>query len=646
MKLPSAPASSADLAPGGPPIRTIEESKSGYRRSMTATLISALTHVFVLVLLALWMLPSVVGPQVFLVQASFARSDPMALETMDLATIEPSVTEEPLEAPVDVAESIPVITVDFSPTDPARSPVDQAVLSVERVDSVAAAKQMSSSESIEDAVDSVTGALEAKWEKGDLLVVWLLDASASLVDDRQRVAARLTPFYQRIAARHGDIEHTLNSAVVSYGARMKERVPPTDFGNRIVSSIEELPVDRSGNERVFDAVARCARHYRKGWPDGQLVIVVWTDESGDDDAYLEDTIAICRQNRVSVSAVGPSSVLGADTGLHSYLDPRSQSLYQLPVKRGPETALPERIELGYWYITPMGGGRRGFRGRLPAWVGGQDLEGILCGFSPYALTRLAMQTGGAYTIFDRPEDRSPFDAATMAPYAPSYESRDTYRALVRSSPLRRAVSNAVGELAGKKVDAPPTMLFVKQTGERVFDFMRYYYPPREFQAKLQASRSRLTRQASRDAELIERALGHLSAKDSPEIELDNLLATESSPRWRAWYDLTRGRLLACSVRLEEYRLAVAAIAKPGGIAPTTNHVLLVASPTKRSTGVFVERAAQAERLLRRCVREHSGTPWEVLAQRELDFALGIAASERSIPMVNGTAPVQPNLPRF
>ena len=177
--------------------------------------------------------------------------------------------------------------------------------------------------------------------------------------------------------------------------------------------------------------------------------------------------------------------------------------------------------------------------------------------------------------------------------------------------------------------------------------MRFYYSPSEFQSKLRSSKRRLLREASRYSKLVDTALQHVSEDGNREVGLEGLYRYEESPRWRAWYDLTRGRLLATSVRLEEYRLTLEEAAKPGALANTTNHILLIASPNLRSGPVFQDRAEEGERLLRRCVRENRGTPWETLAQRELDFALGVGVREMAlVRQPSGPASRQPNLPRF
>lgn len=618
---------------------TADDQRLVGRRDLASLGTSAIIHALLLVFLSLWVLP-VFSTRKQVLEVSVGELDTYSLESMDLSldVVQPLV--ETTDQMVEVTDDFEVPEMELVVPS---TPADAAAMT-SFVPTEISPQTLSATSTVESAVDRITSELNSKLEIDDLLVVWLLDSSNSLVDDRQRVAVRLTPFYESLRGDRSPHKHTLRSAVVSFGSKMKERVAPTEFGDKIIDAVADLPVDRTGSERVFDAVAKCAAHYRSVWPDKQLTMVIWTDESGDDVRYLEDTIATCRKHAVSVSVVGPSSVLGADTGLHSYRDPKTGNVYQLSVRRGPDAAMPERIELGYWYRSGWRGGRRG---QLPAWLGGQDLTGILTSFSPYALTRLALQTGGSYTVFDRREDRGPFDLQSMMRYAPSYGSIDDYRTENKTHPLRTAVMGAVKTLDGKKVDAPELMLFTKKTGPREFDFMRYYYPPNEFRSKLVSSKRRLLGKASRYAKLIEAALTKVSEEGNPEEGLEDLYRYETSPRWKAWYDLTRGRLLATSVRLEEYRLTIDFACQPGNLAPTTNHIVLVASPNSRSGPDFQRRAKEGEMLLRRCVKENRDTPWETLAQRELDFALGVGITERALTLQpGGPAPKAPSLPRF
>jgi hypothetical protein len=98
---------------------------------------------------------------------------------------------------------------------------------------------------------------------------------------------------------------------------------------------------------------------------------------------------------------------------------------------------------------------------------------------------------------------------------------------------------------------------------------------------------------------------------------------ESSKRWRAWYDVTLGRLLANSVRLIEYRLICEALLRGEMLQSKTNYIELLPSHRLRGKPLAKIRAVEAERLLRRCVEENPNTPWQYLAEWELKHGLGL-----------------------
>ena len=137
--------------------------------------------------------------------------------------------------------------------------------------------------------------------------------------------------------------------------------------------MRKLPVDPSGLENVFSAVALAARRYG-GSVKRQLLLVVWTDESGDDILLLEPTIALCKKEKVVVSAIGPTAVLGAEEGSHSYVHPPNGQLYFLPVKKGPDAAFPERLRWPYWWSTSLPAWHNdiGTRARFEGWYGGRQ----------------------------------------------------------------------------------------------------------------------------------------------------------------------------------------------------------------------------------------------------------------------------------
>jgi len=261
------------------------------------------------------------------------------------------------------------------------------------------------------------------------------------------------------------------------------------------------------------------------------------------------------------------------------------------------------------------------------------LKGLVSGFGPYALTRLTLQTGGTYIILDREENRGPFPARVLQAYLPDYRSVEQYLHDVASHPLRHAVLEAVKVTQGKNLGPPPTILFGKQSQSPPYGLMRTYFTPAMFVSHLRANRLRLKAQADRTTRIVEQALAHVSASGSVETGLDRQYKREGSRRWRAWYDLTRGRLLATSVRLEEYRLACDLVVEPGFLDEATNHVIFVPAGEMKSDSHFRRRAEEAERLLARCVRDNPNTPWALLAQRELDYGLGIDARQYALKRV-------------
>ncbi len=645
-------------------IPTSEECESPRRRSRKyrAMVFSAALHVGMLLVMIFCVFPATISSPPELTAVFSAGEGDALYEFLlgDDATPQLPVEFE-ITAPIPETSS-ESLDVDISSIRPDLLTMVESRPSVlSSVSPGASAESSLAASSIEEAVDQITVSIQGKLQESDLLVVWLLDTSQGVADERRRLATRLGPFFRRLADR-AEWRRQLLNAVVSYGDTMKERVAPTESRDPILNSVREAPVDVSGQENVFAAIGRCVATYGGKWSDKQLMIVVWTDGSGDDATKLEDTIRICRENGVSVFAVGPSAVLGADMGVYSYSDPRTRRIQQLPVKRGPDSAWRERLELGYWFLTqePQTEFRpgQGFGGAdlpswygendrnspgykciaatevaLPSWYGGRDLKGLVSGFSPYALTRLTSRTGGAYIILDRDDESGPFRADAMRAYLPDYRSVEEYLHDVRSHPLRQAVMEAVKVTRDKNLGPPPTMLFGNQSESPPYEFMRTHFTPSRFANHCRLNHRRLKAQADRTTRIVEQALACVSEPNSLEGGMEQAYEKEDSPRWRAWYDLTRGRLLATSVRLEEYRLTCDLVVESGFLDQATNHLIFVPTVQMKSHSSFNRRAEQAERLLIRCIRENPKTPWAWLAQRELDYGLGINVHQHTLELV-------------
>jgi len=503
-----------------------------------------------------------------------------------------------------------------------REELSQPWMSPEALDTSVAGR-LRAAATVGDATGGVLEEIKKELKLGKLLVVWLFDASISLEKDRQRVAQQLHAFLQESKQESPEDSHQLLNAAVAFGATVTELEKSTAFGERVVEAILEAPFDKSGVENMFHAVAWAAREYRKRWKD-PIKIVVWTDESGDDSFVLEELIALCRKKRISVSIVGPSAILGREVGTQVWVHAPTGQTFNLPVDRGPDTGLPERFILPYWYepypITEDGVSPsdppQGMIDGLPSWYGGEQLEGIVSGIGPYALVRLATQTGGSYTIFDRPADRGPFQLETMEPYLADYRSVGEMEKDYERNPLRRAIVTVAGLTLRGGSRALPPMRFLQSSQE--------YVSQVEFRSRLGMVVRYRTAICAGLLQTTETALRNFGPNG-----MEELYEKETSPRWRAWYDLTRGRLLAVRVRCVEYLTACQML--PKLLDSTTNWFMFESSAELRGNAATVADAEEAFRLLQRCVDANHGTPWEYLARRELDHPLGIALKQREIP---------------
>lgn len=634
-----------------------------YARSWTMSLAA---HAALLIVLGLWLLPMHGASRAVIISSSFALPeslDPEKLDSFAVATpvravgnlsgVTRSVGTPDSYAATSKPELDERVVLAASPL--ALEPATRRALgplAAERLDAevrltrsptAAAGGGVRAAGGVAEAVDGILGGIRGEVEQGDLLVVWLLDASLSLADDRRQISERIEPFYREIDGRKAATSHLLMSAAVAYGGGVAELVGPTRFGGKMIDAVLKVPIDQTGLENVMTAVQWCVRKYRH--PRRGLMIVVWTDESGDDVAALESTIEMCRATSTTVSVVGPSAMLGSERGTHRYTDRTTGFSFLLPIKRGPDTCLPEKPLLPYWHDSSLPPWSRSGAvvDQSTPWFGGVYREGLLSGFGPYALTRLALQTGGRFTLLDRPGTGGPFRFEAMQPYLPDYGSVAEYRDSLKYSRLRQAVS-ATAMLTYQQTVAPPTLSFVSERDPFYpFGIINFYMTAGEFRTELRAALAQEKARMQLSAELVEQALAPFGVAG-----LEAEYQREPSPRWRAWYDLCRGRLLALSLRHAEYaRVCDMIFAQAGFLGPQTNHLRLhpAASP-KTLNSTMAARESEALRLLRRCVERNPETPWAYLAQWELDRPWGLQVEQIVIPppRPSGPAPPRPAMP--
>lgn len=463
------------------------------------------------------------------------------------------------------------------------------------------------------AVDRITHEILLSLDERPTLVAWLFDQSGSLKPQREVIAKRFDKIYKELGLiekqgnsafkQHG--QQPLLTAIAEFGNSVDLITPkPIDDLDQIKSSVRAIKDDPkdNGTENVFQAVSFLAqkfRHYRLSTPRRNVMIVVFTDEAGDDIDSLDSTVELCRKYEMPVYVVGVPAPFGRTNAFVTWIDPDphyDQTPQKAPLHQGPESLMPERLMLLF-------GGKP------------ENEVQIDSGFGPFGLCRLTYETGGLYFAVHPNRQTGKrlnewettgmashltmfFDERVMRNYRPEYVSTRQYMDLLKSNKACAALVEA------SKLSAVTEMENVRQ---------RF---PKNDDAQFARDLSNAQRSAARLEPKIEELVAILR---TGEHDRDKI----TTPRWQAGYDLAMGRALAVKVRTEGYN-AMLAVAKQGLKFKNPKDDTWVLSPTDAVTvNSALERDAKdARKYLERVVADNKGTPWAVDAERELRDPLG------------------------
>lgn len=463
------------------------------------------------------------------------------------------------------------------------------------------------------AIDQITDEFLQVTARGPVLAIWLFDQSASLQRQRDEIKKRFDRVYRELdqilefSQSEDDTQSVLLTQAYQFGSGLEKLMDePSRNVDEILGCFDKIENDDTGIERTFAAVNQVLLDHKnflrktRNNEKRKIMVMVVTDEVGDDFQLLDNTIAACRNQATPVYVIGVPAPFGRNETPVKWVDPDpeyDQTPQWTSVSQGPESLMPERLKLGFFGLPD------------------DDLDIIDSGFGPYALSRLAVETGGIYFAVhpNRGANRRVragevaafsshmnyfFDPAVMQHYRPDYVSLTTYaqnlkRNACRESVVQAALQSNVGALSA------PSLRFVK------FDEADYVN-----------SLSNAQRAAALLEPQIDGLYGILARGE-------NAREKEIVPRWRAAYDLAMGRILAAKVRTESYNTALA-IAKTrlNFEDPKNNTWRLKASDNIEGGSRLENMADKAGFYLNRVVTEHPGTPWELLAKRELSSPFG------------------------
>jgi von Willebrand factor type A domain len=428
-----------------------------------------------------------------------------------------------------------------------------------------------------------------------LTVVWLFDESVSQQDDQKAILQKFDRVSSELKINVDTSKKAagaLNHAVVGFGEKMDYVIEkPREDIDQIGQAIKRLRVDSTGIENTMHAIVDVVDHYssliRK---DRQVLIVLVTDESGDDGADIEEARLALKKYKVPLYVVGRQSLFGYPFAHHRYVDPVTKDIYYPLIRRGPETA---DVELYQW------------DGLYDRW------DERPSGFAPYELARLTKDSGGIYFILPSEEfmrirqRETAYSITQLKEYLPEYDNRMIYAEKRNSSPLRQTIHAVVSE--GKN-----------------------YLYRREFPIESQE----LTKLAFEEGSKATLKLNALLAIQDRLEKLAKVREREPEKRWQAHYDLMLAQTVAFQVKAYEYRALMASIVNsppvPKGRAAgdsvitwVVNHSTKPLAP-KNETG---KKYAEAERLLKNVIAKHPKTPWGDLAQDILTTGFSVKLDE-------------------
>ena len=510
-------------------------------------------------------------------------------------------------APVIAEESVVPVVVDDNPVaEDIAEPIDADPTGLVLTDDIAVKGDVGvGTTGASGAVDRLTVEIAASLEQRPTLVCWVFDQSVSLAAQRKEIAARLGRVFGELGMNKSEAHRPdLLNLVFAYGKGMLQVTEkPTPDAADVVSAIENIAIDDSGVEMTFSAIRAAAERAKPlRIAKRNVMIVVFTDEVGNDQQLADQTAQVCRSQGMPVYVVGVPAPFGMREVKMKFVefDPQYAGGEQWAVvDQGPETLYPEHVR-----VHPR-----------------EAEEPIDSGFGPFSLSKLCFETGGIYFAVHanrhtqgRVSDdavapmasrlRRFFDHDALKNYRPDYVAATKIDQMLGANKAKKSLVDAARSSQIAPMESP-TMTF-----------------PREDDGALALLLAEAQKVAARITPKIDALYGILAAGAADREKI-------RENRWQAGYDLAMGRVLAMKIRTDAYNIMLAQ-AKTGMKFkdPKNDTWVLQPSDDVSATGSQTDKLAkQCRTYLERVVNDHPGTPWAFLAAEELKTPLGYAWSE-------------------
>ena len=444
--------------------------------------------------------------------------------------------------------------------------------------------------------------LEESEEFAPTLVVWVLDRSASCTNMVVSVTTQLGYFYQKRSKDFAEgNEGSLLTSVVSFGDDVQVHTEsPTKEPAVVMESLSSIVRAQASEELAFAAVDQAidiAFDYRVK-QNHEVMIVVVTDEAGNDQQLVDEVIERPAKYAMPVFVVGVGAPLGRTSIIPASVEGGNQESQNV-ILQGPESRQREMLSIN--------------DGFLP-----DSLTLFSSGFGPFAWEMLCRKTGGAFMPVKMPGYtaymlRRPggggflvgeYEPGDMKKYIPDYINEADYQQLLTENKARAAL-NAVAKRPALETLNNPRLDFEVQSEVQL---------SRDLSASQQGA-AQLEPQVREVYEILKQA------------EADSAKLTR--PRWQAGYDLAMGRVSAVLARVEGYNAMLALLKRGRSFEnAASSRWALVPGDSSQAGSAIKRTAEQAKTYLEKVVKEHPGTPWARLAELELQQPIGWAWEER------------------
>ena len=588
----------------------------GSVRTSVAFLSSAVFHLVVMIVLALWMVP--------------IASDAILLLTVDPVdeSLETLLLEEELPPSSEMAWQESATLLMGTAAEEAFASIQLAAIASEVVDSprmvlpdplgyAAGSSELLAEQGGEpglprvvvndyrQALDHITQELLRLLAKEKVLVVWCFDESESMKDDQKEISARIDRVYAELGMANVARGDALTTGVTSFGQEFHVHTPkPTTDLKEIRDAIRAVPICPSGEEMMCGAVVQSINTFRNHarQQNRRMVLMLVSDESGNRaeiDQYLEPTIHHAIASRCKVYVLGREAAFGQSLARVRWVHPETRREHWLPVDRGPESATIEQLQTD------------GF---------GERDDAHPSGFGPYAQSRLAWETGGKFFMLPSPESELAWSGShrylpgVLDAYRPDLRPRQDVLREISRRPLRRLITQVVHDLDPSRDDSAELMRIQEE----------FSADPAEVQRQIVAARAKAFRYYSG----LERAIALLDGEKAVALR-----EAEPSKRWKANYDLMRAQVLAYAGRVYLYGAALEDAAKQiDQAAPTRGEERLVRWRIRHGQSAPIddkaaELFARAHDRYLEVIANHHGTPWAARAEWELKRFFGYPGTE-------------------